>query len=170
MDRQLLLLGLLRRQDMHGYQLNEFIEDKMHFCIDLKKPTAYYILDKLAKEGYVEIEQTQEGNRPPRRVYHITKAGEDYFFRLLHENLVDHTPTYYPTDIGVAFMDQLPPDEVAGYLRSKRDKVTAELVALRKATGHSGPLQHVLDHNQRLLHAELDWLEKLLEDLNRSSR
>jgi len=51
MDRQLLLLGLLRRQEMHGYQLNEFIEEKMHFCIDLKKPTAYYLLDKLAQEG-----------------------------------------------------------------------------------------------------------------------
>ena len=26
MDRELLLLGLLRRSDMHGYQLHEFIE------------------------------------------------------------------------------------------------------------------------------------------------
>ena len=69
MDRQLLLLGLLRREEMHGYQINEFIEEKMHFCIDLKKPTAYYILDKLAQQKYVAVEREQAGNRPPRRSY-----------------------------------------------------------------------------------------------------
>ena len=49
MERQLLLLGLLRREDMHGYRLNEFIERDMAFCTDVKKPTAYYLLDKLAE-------------------------------------------------------------------------------------------------------------------------
>jgi DNA-binding PadR family transcriptional regulator len=168
MDRQLLLLGLLRRQEMHGYQLNEFIEEKMHFCIDLKKPTAYYLLDKLAQEGLVKEEQTREGNRPLRRVYHITPAGEAYFFKLLRENLADHAPAYYPTDIGIAFLDQLPPQEVVTYLGRKREKVVAELEALQNATGHSGPLQHVLDHNQRLLQAELEWLDDLLQNTDRS--
>jgi DNA-binding PadR family transcriptional regulator len=168
MDRQLLLLGLLRRQEMHGYQLNEFIEEKMHFCIDLKKPTAYYLLDKLAQEGLVKEEQVQEGNRPPRRVYYITAQGEAYFFRLLRDNLAEHSPTYYPTDIGIAFMDQLPPEEVATYLGQKREKVMAELETLQHATGHSGPLQHVLDHNRRLLEAEVEWLDDLLEKTNRS--
>jgi DNA-binding PadR family transcriptional regulator len=168
MDRQLLLLGLLRRQEMHGYQLNEFIEQKMHFCIDLKKPTAYYLLDKLAQKGLVREEQVQEGNRPPRRVYHITAQGEAHFFKLLRENLAEHTPTTYPTDVGIAFMDQLPPEEVATYLGQKREKVAAELERLQNATGHSGPLQHVLDHNRRLLREELEWLDDLLKNTDRS--
>jgi DNA-binding PadR family transcriptional regulator len=37
----------------------------------------------LAKQGYFEVEHTQEGNRPPQRVYNITVAGEEYFFELL---------------------------------------------------------------------------------------
>ncbi len=165
MDRQLLLLGLLRRQEMHGYQINEFIEEKMHFCVDLKKSTAYYILDKLAQKGYVTVEREQEGNRPPRRVYHITTTGEAYFDRLLRQNLADYSQTYYPTDVGIAFLDQLPSQEVAGYLREKRKKMKAELEALQNATGHSGPLSYVLDHNQKLLNAELEWLNGLLKDL-----
>jgi DNA-binding PadR family transcriptional regulator len=164
MDRQLLLLGLLRREEMHGYQINEFIEEKMHFCIDLKKPTAYYILDKLAQEKYCAVERAQAGNRPPRRVYRVTSSGEALYFRLLRENLADYGPTYYPADIGIAFMDQLPPEEVAGLLKQKREKMMAELEALKSAPGHRGPLQHVLDRNQRLLQAELDWLDELLED------
>jgi DNA-binding PadR family transcriptional regulator len=168
MDRQLLLLGLLRRQEMHGYQINEFIEEKMHFCIDLKKSTAYYILDKLAQEGYVAVEREQEGNRPPRRVYHITTTGEAYFGRLLRQNLADFAQVYYPTDVGIAFLDQLPRQEVVGYLREKREKVKLELEGLQNAPGHSGPLSYVLDHNQQLMNAELEWLNALLKDLEGS--
>ena len=29
MEKKLLLLGLLRRQEMHGYQLNEFIDNNV---------------------------------------------------------------------------------------------------------------------------------------------
>jgi DNA-binding PadR family transcriptional regulator len=163
MDRKLLLLGLLRRQEMHGYQLNEFIEEKMHFCIDLKKPTAYYLLDKLAQEGLVEVEWSREGNRPPRRVYHITAAGEERFFQLLRRNLADHTPAYYPTDIGIAFMDQLPAAEVLDFLQQKRQKILERLDGLLTVKGHEGPLQYVLDHSVKILQAELDWLEGILE-------
>lgn len=165
MDRQLLLLGLLRRQEMHGYRINEFIEEKMHLCIDLKKPTAYYTLDKLAKEGLVEVERVQEGKRPPRRVYHITKAGESRFLQLLRDNLAGYSRGYYPTDIGIAFMDQLPPDEVAGHLQEKRNTLAGELEALQTASGHTGPLVRVLEHNRQLLRAELEWLDQLLTDL-----
>jgi DNA-binding PadR family transcriptional regulator len=167
MDRQLLLLGLLRRQDMHGYQLNEFIEERMHFCIDLKKPTAYYILDKMAKEGLVSVEEEQAGNRPPRRVYQVTPAGEGRFLELLQENLAQHQRTYYPSDVGLAFMDQLPSEKAAGLLRKKSEGIRKELKDLEKATGHTGPLWHVLERNQRLLKAELAWLEELLNDLDR---
>jgi DNA-binding PadR family transcriptional regulator len=168
MDRQLLLLGLLRRQEMHGYQINEFIEEKMHFCINLKKSTAYYVLDKLAQEGYVEVEHAQEGNRPPRRVYHITQAGEAYFTELLRENLSDYTPTYYPADIGLAFINQLPPPEITSCLKLKRDKIQTELENLHQVPGHTGPLLHVLKRNRRLLQAELDWLDDLLAEMDRS--
>jgi DNA-binding PadR family transcriptional regulator len=166
MDRQLLLLGLLRREGMHGYQLNEFIEEKMQFCTDLKKSTAYYFLDKLSQEGYVEMEEIQEGKRPPRQVYHITKKGEAYFFELLRDNLAEYERSYYPMDIGIAFMDQLPPAEISGYLREKRDKVQAELEVLENTTGHKGTLQHVLDRNRRLVQTELAWLDDLLKTLN----
>jgi DNA-binding PadR family transcriptional regulator len=167
MDRRLLLLGLLRRQEMYGYQVNEFIEQKMHFCVDLKKSTAYYILDKLAEEGYARVEREQEGNRPTRRVYHITPAGEAYFFELLRDNLKHYTRHYYPSDVGIAYMDQLPTQEVRAYLQEKRALMQAELEVLGGAPGHLGPLRHVLEHNCRMLQAELDWLDDLLAELDR---
>ena len=53
MEKKLLLLGLLRSQEMHGYQLNEFIENSLPTCIEIKKPTAYYILNKMLADKWV---------------------------------------------------------------------------------------------------------------------
>ena len=61
MEKKLLLLGLLRRQEMHGYQLNEFIDNNLALCTDLKKPTAYYLLDQMSKDGWISAEAEQEG-------------------------------------------------------------------------------------------------------------
>jgi len=165
MERQLLLLGLLLRQEMHAYKINEFIEEKMHFCIDLKRPTAYYTLDRLADEGLVQVEITQQGNRPPRRVYHITDSGKTRFYNLLRRNLEDYHQTFYPTDVGIAFLDQIPVPEAAGYLRGKREKIKATLDTLHSAIGHTGPLKRVIEHNQLLLKAELQWVDGLIADL-----
>jgi DNA-binding PadR family transcriptional regulator len=165
MERQLLLLGLLLRQEMHAYGLNEFIEEKMHFCIDLKKPTAYYILDKLASEGLAQVKVVQNGNRPPRRVYRITEAGKAHFFDLLRQNLKTYTQTFYASDIGIALLDPRPAAQVSGFLREKRNSIKATLIDLNNATGHTGPLERVLDHNQQLLRAELAWLDSLILEL-----
>ena len=72
MERKLLLLGILHRHEMHGYQLFEYIDQGLSACTDLTKPTAYYLLNKMAEDGWITEEQVQEGNRPPRKVYHLT--------------------------------------------------------------------------------------------------
>ena len=87
MDAKLLLLGLLRQQNMHGYQLYEFIDRGFSVCTDLKKPTAYYLLNKMAEEGLISEDHIQEGNRPLRRVYTLTEKGEAEYQRLLRANL-----------------------------------------------------------------------------------
>ncbi len=76
MERELLLLGLLRGQEMHGYQLNEIIS-RVNRYIELKKATVYFLLDKMDNSGWIKRTDEQEGNRPPRRVYHLTAEGED---------------------------------------------------------------------------------------------
>ena len=111
MERELLLLGLLRGHEMHGYQLMEFIDTQMASCVDLKKPTAYFLLDKMTAAGWIHFEQNQEGNRPPRRVYGITTEGEKAFQRLLRENLAAYEPARFISDIGLAFVDALPAEE-----------------------------------------------------------
>lgn len=163
LDRQLLLLGLLRAQEMHGYQLNEFIDEQMNFCVDLKRSTAYYLLDKLCRDGYVAEETEREGNRPERKVYRITPTGEAYFQELLRQNLSTYVPPVYAQDIGVIFEHLLSADESLQLLQARREAMLSHRAQLD--TLHADlPPSHtaVIEHHLIHLDAELTWLDRLI--------
>jgi len=167
MEKKLLLLGLLRRQEMHGYQLNEFIDNNLSLCTDLKKPTAYYLLDKMAADGWLSAATEQDGNRPPRRVYHLTETGEVVFQRLLHENLAHYNPVNFTGDIGMAFLDWLSPAEALPLLEAQKQQLMARLKMVSTIPPHNGSLQLIFSHQTRHLQAELDWLNEVIEQLSK---
>lgn len=167
MERELLLLGLLRRGEQHGYQLHEYINQYMATCVDLKKPTAYYLLDRMASQGWVTRSEAQDSQpgRPPRQIYTITEAGEAAFQQLLRENLATHYSVQFVGNIGLAFLDELSPDEARAHLLQRRAALHAEAEALRAAPIHAGSFQLLLEHQARHLQAELNWLDEVLERL-----
>ncbi len=164
--RELLLLGLLLDGKKHGYQLNEYFKHSLSFCADLKKSTAYYILNKLERDGYVKQETERQGKRPERRVYELTETGHALFYELLRQNLGDFSRTYYDDDIGIAFMAQLPIDEVQQLLKVKRDKLVATLNQFKEVPVHEGSWRFVIEHNIAHLETEVNWLERMLDELS----
>lgn len=168
MERELLLLGLLRQHTMHGYQLHELIDRALASCTDLKKSTAYFLLEKMEKAGWVTQTQTQAGKRPPRRVYQLTTHGEAEFQRLLRANLSAHTPVRFADDIGLAFLDALKSEEALALLAHRLTALTAELAAARAAPPHEGRLQLLIEHQRRHLAAEVAWLESVIAHLQPS--
>ncbi len=169
MVQQLILLGILLKEKMHGYQLNEYVMHAMGLYTDLKKATAYYTLEKLEKGGYVQHEVEREGKRPERYVYQITQRGRSYFLDLLREHLKSYTRTYYADDVGVAFMDQLSTAEVRQLLTEKREKIQALLQQFREHPEHGKNWRYVVSHNIAHLKADLSWISKILQDIGRRS-
>ncbi len=168
-NHKLLLLGLLRHQKMHGYQLFEFIERNLATCTDLKKPTAYFLLHQMEKDGWVRIEHAQEGNRPPRKIFILTEAGEKAFWQLLSENLSHYFPVAFPSDIGLAFIDQLRPSEAIQLLQIRRQLLIEALDTVKDIPTHSGSTQLLIEHQKAFLEFELNWLEALLNSLVNSN-
>jgi DNA-binding PadR family transcriptional regulator len=164
-ERELLLLGLLREQAMHGYQLLEFIDTQMSTCVDLKKPTAYFLLEKMTAAGWIRFEQGQEGHRPPRRVYTLTPAGEVAFQKLLRENLGSYQPARFASDIGLAFVDTLPADEALALLRQRRTAAQELLAIVQAAPEHPGGAQLMIEHQVHHLASELSWLDGVIEHM-----
>ena len=163
MERELLLLGLLRDAEMHGYQLNEFIDSHLDLMVDLKRPTAYRLLDKLADRGWVTYHEEREGNRPPRRVFAITPTGEKAFQRLLRTSLAKFEPAVSPGNIGLLFLQALPPLEAAQLLQARRAKVEGALGQVQAHEAHHRGTSFLLLHQARYLGAELEWLDEVID-------
>jgi len=166
MDRRLILLGVLRQQEMHGYQLLEFINNTLTTCTDIKKPTAYYLLKKMHEEGLISQEIVQAGNRPPRQVYTLTPKGEEEFQRLLRENLSRHETVYFSDDIGLAFSDALEPSDVIALLQKRKKQLEDVLEKVKKVTRHKGGLQLVIEHQVYFLESELNWTDQIIRRLS----
>ena len=165
MDRKLLLLGILRRQEMHGYQLHEFINNNLASCTDMKKSTAYYLLKQMEEAGFISQETVQKGNRPPRQVYQIMPVGEAEFQRLLRENLSENGRVYFTDDIGLVFLNELEAEEAITLLKQRRAKLAERLDGTQVIPAHKGSLQLVFDHLLHHLTSELAWLDSVIQQV-----
>ena len=170
MEATLLVLGLLKLQDMHGYQLGDLIDKRLKYLTDLKKPTLYHLLGKLESEGLVRKSASREGNRPERFTYQLTDAGQARFEDLLWANLQGAHTTYFADDIGLLFLSELPAAQARVYLSEKRAGVAQNILAVEHAVAlhEAGTPPYVtLRHHLVHLQTELAWLDELLSDLKK---
>ena len=163
MERELLLLGMLRVQAMHGYQLHELIDSHFGESIKIKRPTAYDLLNKLADAGWVSYAEEQAGNRPLRRVCTITEAGEAAFQQLVRESLADYKPIDYVGSIALAFVDTIPAPEAIDLLGERRASIEQLLQSTQSQGKHPGTMQLLIENHARHLSTELQWLDELIE-------
>ncbi|GGI66862.1 PadR family transcriptional regulator [Deinococcus humi] len=168
----LLLLGLLKSERQHGYQLNDFIEKNLSRFSTLKKATAYAALERLEKKGLIEATTEQEGHRPARRVYGLTPSGEAHFFELLREHLARPEPVAFYGDLGMMFVNQLPNAEVISLLGERARQLDAQIAELERVPVHEGAIGQGLfgvdlavSRQLALLRADLGWLRQTLTGL-----
>ncbi|MGB9799282.1 MAG: PadR family transcriptional regulator [Thermanaerothrix sp.] len=162
---ELLLLGLLRRGPTHGYALNALIAHDWDTCAALKKPTAYYLLKRMAQKGWVTWNKDHPARGLQRRIYRLTPEGEHAFWQLLRKNLSDYHPIYFAGDIGLSFLDALSPHEARDLLQKRLAQIQARRLTLENAPAHAGAVALALEHQRYHLAAEAHWLEHVLETL-----
>lgn len=170
MSVRLVILGLLRKRPLHGYEIKHIIEEHMGDWTSIAFGSIYFALDKLAEERLVEkVGVEQAGKRPSRSVYEITKAGREEFLRLLRESWQTVERQYFDMDICLFFMNDLPREEIKAYLHRRRAILQETLGHVRshraeELSDPQGPrlaaaiFDHTLVHTQ----AELKWTEALL--------
>ena len=169
-ERCLLLLGLLRGTDMHGYMLNAHVDGTVP--ISLKKPTAYNLLERMEKDGWVEHRDEPTGDRP-RRVFAVTAKGEGVFQEMLREQLGIFTPAEVPGLVSMSFLDVLPESEAAKLLRQRRESLALHRQALTQHSEsgvsadehHTGSSQLSMVFIRRLLDLEAEFLDEVIQEL-----
>jgi len=170
MERKLLLLGLLRQNEMYGYQINEVIDAQIGSSIRLTKPTAYRILHRMAEDGWVTFREEKEGNRPTRRVYEITPEGETQFQEYLKQCLGNYQPSENISAISLAFIDALPPDESITLLEKRQAAIENTLQSRFESEGSQSKYEIIVENQILHLSAELEWLKDVIGGLRASSK
>jgi DNA-binding PadR family transcriptional regulator len=172
---RLVILGLLRERPLYGYEIKQIIEEHMGDWTSIAFGSIYFALDKLAEEKFVEkVEVAQEGKRPSRSVYQITDAGRFEFLRLLRAVWSELERQYFAIDVGLAFMDALPVDEIRGYLNRREvqlEEILKHLDSHQEETlaeqGTPRSAVAIFNHSRAHFRAELIWTRDLLAQVER---
>jgi len=170
MATRLVILGLLREQPLHGYEIKQIIEEHMGDWTNIAFGSIYYALGKLEEEGFVErVATEQEGNRPSRNIYQITEHGQVEFLRLLRDLWRVPQRRYFDFDIALFFIEALPREEMLSYLRGRVAGLEATLTHLdaHQANQDAQPevpliADAIFEHSRCHIEAELAWTQDLL--------
>ena len=170
-ERELLLLGLLKREEMHGYRLSQFLEHQLGSVVPMKRSTAYFLLNKLSQQGLIREESDREGRRPERRVYRLTPDGEAAFTEGLRDHLGRHASAHFPDVVGLLFTDFISPHERDDLLRRRLEQVKHRAnQADEQARAHQGTGAFLaMSYRASVLRGERDWLRSTIEQLSPDS-
>jgi DNA-binding PadR family transcriptional regulator len=169
-ERDLVLLGVLRQGAMHGYRIAEIVEKELGEAVDLKRSTTYYLLERLAKDGYLHRDRVPAGKRPTRYVYELTERGEQRFFELLRQNLQGSGDVRFGGDAGLAFLDALDPSEASALLTRRRAALEDALTAVASEQRANDGSDLLLAHQASFLSEEIDWVEHVIGRLRSGPR
>ncbi len=165
----LAVLSCLLEKPMHPYEIASTLRSRgKELSIKLNYGSLYAVVESLHKRGLVSpLETSREGRRPERTVYSITEAGriehEDWLAELLSTPVREFTSL----EAGLSLMPGIAPDEVAGLLEQRAERLRMQLRALDAmhsvATESAVPALFLVEgrYRQVLLAAELDFVVEL---------
>ena len=81
----LVILALLKKEDMYGYQLVQEIQLSSGGRIITQEGSLYPVLYKLLDQGLISDRKVQVGKRMTRIYYHLEPAGERKLQDLIRE-------------------------------------------------------------------------------------
>jgi DNA-binding PadR family transcriptional regulator len=164
---ELVVLGLLDQQPMHGYQLYHQIEkSNMETWAQANLASIYNTLDRLHKVGMVQAKREKPGKMPEREVYHITLKGKKRLSILVEVAITDQRMPENNFCVAVAFLFGLPRKRALECLEEKKKnlkRVEEHLESLRKDFHKQLPLNWRFLLRYGIDHLRLD--VKKIEDL-----
>lgn len=81
----MVILALLKREDMYGYQLVQETEKQSGGAIITQEGSLYPVLYKLLDQGLISDRKVLVGKRMQRVYYHLEPAGEERLRELTGE-------------------------------------------------------------------------------------
>ncbi|MEQ8672301.1 MAG: PadR family transcriptional regulator [Aggregatilineales bacterium] len=167
MSHKYLVLGLLADQPMTGYDIKKHVETSLSAVTTVSYGTLYPTLHKLLREEAVEVQEVPQKNRPSKKVYHITRKGQNELADWLKTpTAADHLKREFL--LKVYFAKDLPANDLRAMVIQRRKEVETLLQTLREEKDKDSNPWHkqVMDYTLSMCMAEIDWLDQLESKLN----
>ncbi len=162
---------------MHPYEVAQTLRFRAkHESIRLNYGSLYSVVDALEGKGLIRARETiREGRRPERTVYEITDDGEVELIDWLSDLVASPNKEYLQFEAALSFIAVLPPADAVMLLNQRvqvLEMTLAQHRGVHRAAEEKGlPRLFLLEdeYMSRLLEAELDWVRKLVEDIEAGS-
>ncbi|MGL4229863.1 MAG: PadR family transcriptional regulator [Casimicrobium sp.] len=158
---RLLILWLLSEQPLHGYAIKRILENPSYsFWFELEFTSIYSALRTLVKLEYViETGLEQEGARPERMGYRITRAGREHLRELVRKAW-RATPLLGDAFLmAIAGVPELPQEEIAA-LKAERIAMLEARLAECKTLRSAALDEAMVERSIAMLSAELRWMKQ----------
>ncbi|MEW5758788.1 MAG: helix-turn-helix transcriptional regulator [Candidatus Omnitrophota bacterium] len=168
MENELLLLGLLRENPKHGYQIKRQIKEIMQTFAGLRVKSIYYPLRKLEQNNLIAKKTAKVGRRPEKYVYELTEKGQARFDELLEKSFLEIQKPFIDIDIPLYFLKFADSVRAKKRLRARImfiKKIEHNLEEIKKKYEAKPNIKIILEHDIHLVRAEIEFLAKIAEKL-----
>lgn len=169
------ILGLLMQRPASGYDLKKAFDSSLQHFWPADQSQIYRTLARLAEQGLLDVQRVEQTERPDRKVYQVTPAGQTELRRWLAGPVPPPEPRSAPL-VQIFFAGQLSNDEVAAKFAEIAALMRANLARLdglrdvinRRIETVGTPRDaffwmQTLDLGEQMAETQLDWAERALE-------
>lgn len=173
MSMKLLILGLLLERDMHPYEINLVMKERMMDKImKLQTGSLYYAVDKLALEGHIEATRIiHSSDRPDKTIYRITEKGKALFEQLITQQIKKNDLIYQPLYTALSLSRHIDQGKVEKLLEERIRETEHQVnYAYQVYEEHISIVPrsalHLMYGRYEHTLTELKWLKRVLEDVS----
>lgn len=173
-NAELAVISLIAERPRHGYDIEKVIEARgMREWTEIGFSSIYYLLKKLEKDGLIQSQLEQsEGKGPARKVYSITQQGRQAQLEGTIAALSGPKGGGAPFLLGLANFPIVPREQVMEALEAYSVDIEARLKHMLLRAEEQRPLppfvEAMFDYSATLFEAELQWLEKFVQQLEKN--
>jgi PadR family transcriptional regulator AphA len=172
MSLRSVLLVLLSRASNTGYGMGRLLHHEFHHVWDARLQQIYGEFARLEEEGLVKAETIAMPNRPAKKVYSLTPAGQEAL-----DDWLARPPALHPAKddllVQLSCLERTSTGVIARRLEQRRDDSVAQAVSLRELilkTPRTDPdyLGRLLTMEAALTRAEAEatWCDKAVATLH----
>lgn len=156
------LLGFQMQGPMHGYDLHRRVRDELGRMWRVGISHTYASLKRLEQAGLLVPSYQTHGNRPPRKVYHITPAGRARFLEWVSRPVPSMRDMRVEFPAKLYFMRCLALPGLDALLAAQEEICRARLERLQQGAARAAVHdvdQLVFEFRCGQIQAALDWLQ-----------